>query len=184
MHPNGPKLVASPAAFRLGIGAALAILMAGGTASVRAGTPERDKAWNALIAEAKAHGGAETKLDRSTSYVFKRQDGSYLSFTRLLATDKGRSVCLIAKDENATACVDWDTGKLTLGSRADPATPWSFRGFELLDAFEAQQPGLVQQLFSSIERIFMSGGRSRRSGLGGYWRYSPSGHMSWVNTSH
>lgn len=115
-----------------------------------AGTPERDKAWDALVAAAKAHGGAETKLDRSASFVFQRPDGSYLSFTRLLQTDKGRSVCLIAKDENATACVDWDTGKLTLGSRADPATPWSFRSAASLDAFEAEQPGFLQKLLSSI----------------------------------
>jgi hypothetical protein len=131
------------------------------------GTAERNNAWDALIEEAKAHGGVETKLDKSASYVFQRPDGSYLSFTRLLATDKGRSVCLIANDENATACVDWDSGKLTLGSRADPATPWKFRSVASLDAFEAEQPGVFENLLSSINRFATSGKGSRRYGAGG-----------------
>jgi hypothetical protein len=127
-------------------------------APVLAGTPGRDKAWEAAIAQAKAHGGVETRLDRSVSYVFRRPDGSYLSLTRLLQTDKGRSVCLIAKDENATACVDWDTGKLRLGSRADAATPWSVRSFEFLDAFEKAQPGFAEQLLSSLQDLVLRGG--------------------------
>lgn len=148
-----------------------------------AGTPERDKAWDALIAQAKAHGGAETKLDRSASYVFQRPDGSYLSFTRLLQSDKGRSVCLIAKDENATACVDWDSGKLTLGSRADPATPWKFRSSASLDAFEAEQPGFFQQFLSSIQSLVTSAGNSKKSGAGGNWHYR-NGGMSWAGASN
>ena len=66
---------------------------------------------------------------------------------------------LIAEDENATVCVDWDTGKLILGSRADPATPWSFRSHASLDAFEAEKPGVVGQLFSSIEDLVTGAGR-------------------------
>jgi hypothetical protein len=124
-----------------------------------AATPQRDKAWDGLIAQAKAHGGVETKLDRSASYIFQRPDGSYLSFTRLLASEKGRSVCLIAKDENATACVDWDTGKLTLGSRDDPATPWKFRSKASLDAFEADRPGLFQSFLSGVNGMFASGAK-------------------------
>jgi hypothetical protein len=153
-----------------------------------AGATERDKAWDALIAAAKSHRGSETKLDGSASYVFKRPDGSYLSFTRLLNSSKnsskGRSVCLIAKDENATACVDWDTGKLTLGSRADPAAPWKFRSLASLDAFEAEQPGLFQKLLTSIQGLVTIGGRSRRSAAGGYRRYNPGGSMTSVQTSH
>ncbi len=145
-----------------------------------AGKPERDSAWDQLIAEAKAHGGAETKLDRSTSYVFQRTDGSYLTFTRLLTTDKGRSVCLIAKDENATACVEWDTGKLTLGSRADPATPWKFRSSASLDAFEAEQPGFFQTFLSSLQGSFAKNLRTK-FGPGGSWRYH-NGGLTWVNT--
>ena len=55
---------------------------------------EKDRTWTALIEQAKAHGGVETKLDKSASYVFQQKDGTYISFTRLLATNKGRSVCL------------------------------------------------------------------------------------------
>jgi hypothetical protein len=151
-----------------------------------AGTPERDKAWDELIAQAKAHGGVETKLDLSTSYVFQRPDGSYLAFTRLLKSDKGRSVCLIAKDENATACVEWDTGRLKLGSRADAATPWKFKGFESLDAFEKEQPGLVDRLFSSIQNLFAMGAGPRGYGYGGgggIWQLR-NGAVSWVNRTH
>jgi hypothetical protein len=128
---------------------------------------DRDKAWDKLIDQAKAHGGVETRLEKSSSYVFQRQDGSYVSFTRLFASEKGRSVCLIAKDENATACVDWDTGKLTLGSRADPATPWKFRSVASLDAFEAEQPGIFDKFVSTIKRLLSSGKRSRRQSAGG-----------------
>ncbi len=146
-----------------------------------AGTPERDKAWDALISAAKAHGGAETKLDRSASFVFQRPDGSYLSLTRLLTTNKGRSICLIAKDENATACIDWDSGKLTLGSRADPATPWKFRSSASLDAFEAEQPGFFQTFLSSLQGSFGKNSRGGKSGPGGFWHYQ-NGGMTWVNT--
>ena len=148
--------------------------------SVFAGTAERDQGWDKLIAEAQAHGGVETKLDKSASYVFQRPDGSYVSFTRLLATDKGRSVCLIAKDQNATACVDWTTGKLTLGNRADPATPWKFRSIASLDAFEAEQPGFFEKLLSAIKGLASPARRSRRTSAGGYWGYR-NGNMNWFN---
>ena len=137
-----------------------------------AGATDRDKSWDKLIEQAKAHGGVETKLDKSSSYVFQRPDGSYVSFTRLLATAKGRSVCLIAKDENATACIDWDTRKLTLSNRADPATPWKFRSVASLDAFEAEQPGFFDNFMSTIEGFGISGAHSRGLGAGGYSRHS------------
>jgi hypothetical protein len=136
-------LVTSAAAFAAALGAAGAF----------AGTLARDKAWSNLIEQAKAHGGAETKLDRSTSYVFQRPDGSYLTFTQLLAPKETRSVCLIAKQEDATACVDWDSGKLTLGDRADAATPWRFRSLASLDALEAEKPGMVDSLISAVNRM-------------------------------
>ncbi len=139
-------------------------------APVVAGTTDKDKAWETLIEQAKAHGGVETKLDKSASYVFQRPDGSYVSLTRLLASDKGRSVCLIAKDENATACVDWDSGKLTLGSRADPATPWQFRSSVSLDAFEAEQPGLFDNFKSMFDSLGLRGRRRLGYGGGGGWR--------------
>jgi hypothetical protein len=118
-------------------------------------TPDRNQAWDALIAEAKEHGAEETKLDRSTSYVFQRPDGSYLTFTRLPTTDKGRSVCLIAKELTATACVDWDTGKVKLGKRRDAATPWKFFAFDSLEALEAARPSLFDQAMANVN-IFLS----------------------------
>jgi hypothetical protein len=159
----------------------LSCLIAHAVSVAQAGTPERDKAWAALVAAAKGHGGTETKLDRSASFVFQRPDGSYVTFTRLLQSDNGRSVCLIAKDENATACVDWESGKLTLGSRADPATPWTFRSLASLDAFEAEKPGVVQQLFSSIQSLVANTGRPGAS-HGGYWR-NQNGAESWQKPS-
>lgn len=147
--------------------------------SAWADAADRDKAWDKLIEQARTHGGVETKLDKSSSYVFQRQDGSYVSFTRLLSTAKGRSVCLIAKDENATACVDWDTGKLTLGSRADPATPWKFRSVASLDAFEAEQPGFFDKFLSTIKRLGVLRSRSRGYGAGENPRYhNPNGANS------
>jgi hypothetical protein len=142
---------------------------------VRAGSPERDAAWSELIAQAKAHGAEETKLDRSASYVFQREDGSYLTFTRLLTTDKGRSICLIAKELTATACADWDTGRLKLGKRADAATPWSFYAFESLDALEAAKPGLLDQLVSSVNKLLVSATRPGGHGGSGCYRLSKSG---------
>ena len=59
-----------------------------GIGSAFAGTPDKDKRWDALIAQAKAHGGVETVLDRSASYVFQAQDGSFVT---LLASLRGRS---------------------------------------------------------------------------------------------
>lgn len=159
--------------------ASIVLLLACGP--VFAGTTDKNKAWDALIEQAKAHGGVETKLDKSASYVFQRPGGSYVSFTRLLASDKGRSVCLIAKDENATACVDWDTGKLTLGSRADPATPWKFRSSASLDAFEAEQPGFFEKLLATIKELASPRVHERRSSAGGYWRLR-DGNMIWVNS--
>jgi len=146
-----------------------------------AGTPERDMGWDALIEQAKQHGGAETKLDLSSSYVFRRPDGSFLTLTRLQGPKRTRLVCLVSKDQNATACVEWDSGKLTLGSRADAATPWTFRNKESLDAFEAEQPGVFEQLFSTIRGLIMGPGTSRKSGSPGYWRYSADGHLYWEN---
>jgi hypothetical protein len=119
--------------------AALAASHAGAAAA------ERDKAWDALIAAAKARGAEETKLDRSASFVFQREDGAYVTFTRLLTTPEGRSVCLIAKELTTTACVDWETGKVKLGRRKDAATPWKFFAFDSLEALEAAKPTMLDR---------------------------------------
>ena len=152
--------------FRLSLRCA-SLLAALGSCGALADGPDRDKAWAELVDQAKAHGAAETKLDRSSSYVFQRPDGSYLSLTWLAAPKAARSVCLIAKDENATACVDWDSGKLTLGDRADAATPWRFRAYASLDAFEAERPGLVDSLFAAVDKLIGLSQRNRRTA---HWR--------------
>jgi hypothetical protein len=111
----------------------------------RAGAPDKDKAWDALIDEVKKHGGVETALDLSASYVFQRPDGSYVTFTRLLAAAK-RSVCLISKDLHASVCVDWDNGKTSYGDRADAASPW--REGPSVEETAAKQPGPLDALLS------------------------------------
>lgn len=110
---------------------AAAILLIVSTAA-HAGSPEKDRLWAAAIDAAKARGGVETVLDKSASYVFRTAEGDYVSLTRLLKSDK-RSVCEIAKDEHATLCVDWDTGRATLGHRVDNASPWVNVDYASLD---------------------------------------------------
>ena len=150
------------------------VLIAAAT-PVCAGSPERDKAWSELIAQAKEHGAEETKLDKSASYVFQREDGSYLTFTRMLATDKGRSVCLIAKELTATACADWDSGQLKLGRRADAATPWKFYSFASFDAFEAAKPGFLDQLVSEVNKLLAMGAKHNDRAGSGCYRVSQNG---------
>jgi len=115
--------------------------------SAYAGAPDKDKAWDALIDEAKKHGGVETVLDRSASYVFQRTDGSYVAFTRLLAAAK-RSVCLISRDLHASVCVDWDNGKTSYGDRADAASPWRVHEGPSVEETAANQPGPLDGFLS------------------------------------
>lgn len=142
---------------------------------------ERARAWDDLIAEARARGAVETLLDRSASYVFQQPDGAYVTFTRLLKTDKGRSICLISQAETATACVDWETGKLTLGDRADAATPWRFRSRDSLEAFEAEQPGVFARLGDVIASMFAPGKGSGSRGARGHYQLSKNGNWYWVS---
>ena len=102
----------------------LLVLGALAAAPALADPPQRDaKSWAALIEGAKKHGGTETKLDQSSSYVFQQQDGNFLTLTEWRAPLK-RFVCVIAKDKTATVCVRWETGQTTYGQRADEASPW------------------------------------------------------------
>jgi hypothetical protein len=146
---------------------------------------EKDRTWAALIEQAKAHGGVETKLNLSASYVFKHQDGYFVTFTRLLGASKHRSVCIISEDSNSTACIEWETGKLTLGQRADPATPWTFQHFASYEAFEAAQPGFGDKLLSVIKGLVLSGGGGGRGHGGrssvGYYGANASGNTYWVS---
>ena len=115
-----PELCTGPSARRpLAVAFALLVVL-----PATAGTPERDKAWDALIAQAKKRGGAETPINNSISYVFQRPDGAYVSFTWM--TDSPvRAVCVISKDQNLNVCGNWDTGKIAYGWRADANSPWT-----------------------------------------------------------
>ena len=127
-------------------------------------TPERDRAWDALIAEAQKHGGQEMRLDKSASYVFQRPDGSFLTFTRLF-DKQTRSVCLIAKDQNLTVCGDWETGKISYGWHADATRTWTH-----------SDTSPVDMLLSFLGKVLATG--AERSG--GYWRETATG-LHWVN---
>ena len=106
------------------LGGLIAFLVAAPAAGATPDAPPHDaNSWALLIAEAKKHGGAETRLDKSSSYVFQQQDGNFLTLTEWRAPPK-RFVCVIAKDQKATVCVNWETGRTTYGERADAASPW------------------------------------------------------------
>ncbi len=127
-----------------------------------AGTPERDKAWDMLIAEAKKHGGGETQYKSSTSYVFQRPDGLFVTFTKML--DNGtRAVCVIAKDQNSTVCGNWDSGELRYCQRADAGSPWTYSDTPP-KAPDAQKKGPFASLLASLGDIIGMGMRIRSSG--------------------
>ncbi len=90
--------------------------------------PLRDaKSWAKLIEAAKARGGVETKLDKSSSYVFQQENGDFVTLTEWRSTPPKRYLCTIAKDQKTTVCVRWETGQTTYGERADAASPWKTR---------------------------------------------------------
>jgi hypothetical protein len=147
-----------------------------GFGSAFAGAPDKDKRWDALIAQAKAHGGAETALDRSASYVFQARDGSFITLTRVLGGSK-RAVCLIAKDQMKSMCVDWDTGETTFGERAGAGSPWKTRAAPPIEEAGANEPGPFQSLMRGFLNVIGTlGAGMRHSGFrtGGngnlYWR--------------
>jgi len=140
--------------------------------SAEAAAPDKDKAWDALIEQVKQHGGVETVLDRSASYVFQRPDGSYVTFTRLLAAAK-RSVCLISKDQHASVCVDWDSGKTSYGDHADAASPWRVHEGPSVEETAANQPGPLEGLLSWL------GSFAPKHNLG-HWVYHGSGGPTWT----
>ena len=121
MTPSGPdrrkgRLVVGLVA---GASAWLAI------ASALAGTPDRDKAWDALVTEAKKHGGAATAYKTSTSLVFQQKDGFFITVTEV-PDAKARAVCAMSKYQSVIVCGNWDTGALKYGWRADTSSPWSY----------------------------------------------------------
>jgi hypothetical protein len=135
---------------------ALCVLVAALTpACAVAAMSERDKAWDALIAAAKAHGGVVTKLDQSSNYVFQRPDGSFVTFTQMLNGGK-RAACLVAKKQDATVCIDWDSGKTTYGDRKDAASPWVIHAARPADE-DTETPGLLASLLSGFGNILVNG---------------------------
>jgi hypothetical protein len=141
----------------------LLAIAAFGVGSAFAAAPDKDKLWDALIAQAKAHGGAETVLDRSASYVFQAPDGSFVTLTRVLGGSK-RAVCLIAKDQMKSMCVNWDTGETTFGERAGAASPWKTRAAPPIEEVWANQPGPFQTLMSGFLNIIGTLGGGMRHG--------------------
>jgi hypothetical protein len=120
-----------------------------------AGTPERDKAWDLLIAEAKKHGGGETQYKTSTSFVFQRSDGSFVTFTWM--PDNGtHAVCVISKDQNVTICGNWDTSKLKYGWRADAGSPWTYSDTPP-DKTSAEEKGWFASLLASLGDVIGMG---------------------------
>jgi hypothetical protein len=139
-------------------------------------TPERDRIWDSLIAEAQRRGGSETRLDKSTSYVFQRPDGVYVTFTHSFANGV-RAVCLVSKDQKLVVCDDWDTGKLRYGWRADAAAAWT----QSDNPPSADQKTPIDMLLGFLAQILNTGAESTRgSSMHGYWRTTATG-MHWVN---
>ena len=124
-----------------------------------AGTPERDQAWDALIAEAKKHGGEETRYKTSVSYVFRKSDGEYVTLTQMLDSPT-RAVCLLSKDQNLTLCGNWDTGKLRYGARLGAFAPWSYSD----TSFNEQKGGVLGSLLSGLGDIISLDGRHTKRG--------------------
>lgn len=138
-------------------GAALAQLA---VAQAAAGTPERDRAWDALIAEAKKHGGEEIQYKTSVSYVFRKNDGEYVTFTKMLDSPT-RAVCVLSKDQTVTVCGNWDTGKLRYGVRADANAAWTYS--------DTPPPAAEKSPFASLLASFgdIIGAGLKTKGFGG-----------------
>ena len=103
-------------------------LLAFAFASVLAAAPSfaansQDKQWNDLIAQAKKHGGVETVLDQTASYVFQAKDGTYVTFTRAL-DNKKRFICIIRDALNFRYCYNFDSQSVVYGTRANSDAPW------------------------------------------------------------
>jgi hypothetical protein len=146
----------------------LAVVMLASAA--QSGTPARDKAWQALIEQAKAHGGVETKLDQSSSFVFQLPDGAYVTLTHMFKGGR-RAACLVSKDQNATACFDWDNGKTSFAERKDVASPW-VRKTASNPGDDEDKPSLLAQLLASFGDYLHALGKYRVDRFGNITFYS------------
>ncbi len=109
--------------FKLSVITFVALVSVSSTALCANSQSEKDAQWDRLIDEAVRHGGVETVLDKSASYVFGAPDGMSITFTRTL-DNKVRAVCAGYMSKNFFVCADWNTGKLRYSSRQDEASPW------------------------------------------------------------
>ena len=91
--------------------------------SAASSADKADKEWSELIAQAKKHGGVETVLDQTASYVFQAHDGTYVTFTRTL-DNKKRFICIIRDALNFRYCYNFDSQTIIYGTRADPNAAW------------------------------------------------------------
>ena len=137
--------------------AAAALLFALAPGAAFAASAERDKAWNALVAEARKRGGEPTVYKDSQSYVFQRPDGAYLTLTSI--AEKGvRAVCVISKDQNVRVCGNWDNGVLGFGWRADANSEWVHS-----DKPPEEDKGVFATLMEKLAGIMEMGHKTR------YW---------------
>jgi len=143
--------------------------------------PERDRAWNALIAEAQEQGGRETRDNDLASYMFQRPDGSALTLTRTL-NNSLRAVCLISKERDLVVCRDWDTAQIHYSWRADAPSSWTHSDSPPpADGVAQRTP--VDLMLNFLGQVLATGSQSSgsywRARAGGYWRNSATG-PHWV----
>ena len=137
--------------------AAAALLFALAPGAAFAASAERDKAWNALVAEARKRGGEPTVYKDSQSYVFQRPDGAYLTLTSI--AEKGvRAVCVISKDQNVRVCGNWDNGVLGFGWRADANSPWTYSA----SPQPAAEPTLMAKMLANLADLIEMGTKTKR----------------------
>jgi hypothetical protein len=86
-------------------------------------TPEKDAAWDKLIADAVKRGGVETIMVKTASYVFAGPNGLNVTFARTL-DNKVRAICAMYLNANVNVCMKWDTEKMNYATRASENAPW------------------------------------------------------------
>ncbi|WP_113890674.1 hypothetical protein [Roseiarcus fermentans] len=72
--------------------------------------------------------------------------------TRVFKGSK-RAVCLFARAQDRTVCVNWDTGETVFGERADPTSPWKIHASPPLEqGAEPAATGTEPRSGAMIER--------------------------------
>ena len=101
----------------------LSFLVLLGLATPSYAQSEKERQWNLLIAEAKRHGGVETIINKTGSYVFGGPNGLIVAFTRTL-DNKRHFVCAMYLSANIQVCASWETEKMLYSTRTDEHSPW------------------------------------------------------------